>query len=331
MSKEKRPKIYFLLSVDTEEEFDWAGDFPQQHCSVENIQQLPEFQTFCDGLGIRPTYLVDYPVAADTNSAAILREIVSQGRAEIGAHLHPWCTPPLTEENGERESHVVNLSPELIVSKLEHLTEIIKTNLDVEPKSFRTGRWGTDAAVMKAVLDAGYDVESSMIPLYENTYFSFLQCLNQPYWPDMANPYLEGQQRDILEIPVSAGFNRSNYLLGRQLHAFLSRAPIKHLRIMGFLDRLKLFRKIYLSPELASAEDMKALAASEIKNQHQMLHMFIHSSSLLPGKNSYTGSALELQNFYSSIKQVVEYLHEHADVVFCTISECKVKLFPRAS
>jgi len=47
--------VRFLLSVDTEEEFDWGGRFPQEDCSVENIQCIPAFQEFCETIDIRPT------------------------------------------------------------------------------------------------------------------------------------------------------------------------------------------------------------------------------------------------------------------------------------
>ncbi|PTB98586.1 WalW protein, partial [Marinobacter sp. Z-F4-2] len=37
-------KVYFVLSVDTEEEWDWDGPFPNKVISVENVDHLPVFQ-----------------------------------------------------------------------------------------------------------------------------------------------------------------------------------------------------------------------------------------------------------------------------------------------
>ena len=48
----KADKLLFVLSVDTEEEFDWEGGFPQENCSVDNIRYLPEFHQFCESLNI---------------------------------------------------------------------------------------------------------------------------------------------------------------------------------------------------------------------------------------------------------------------------------------
>jgi hypothetical protein len=45
--------------------------------------------------------------------AKAYREIVAEGGGEIGAHLHPWNTPPLREEFTEANTMLKNLPPEL--------------------------------------------------------------------------------------------------------------------------------------------------------------------------------------------------------------------------
>ena len=59
--------VLFVLTIDTEEEWQWDEEFPQHNCSVENVEKLPAFQTFCESLGIRPTYFVDYAVASNND------------------------------------------------------------------------------------------------------------------------------------------------------------------------------------------------------------------------------------------------------------------------
>lgn len=322
MPREKRPDVQFILSVDTEEEFEWGEGFPQQNCSIENIKQIPSFQAFCDELGVRPTYFIDYPVAQDLEAAGLFREFIGQGKAEVGAHLHPWCNPPLIEENGEYESHIVHLAESLVRSKLKILTDIIYTNIGVAPRCFRTGRWGTDAKVMQALVDSSYTVDSSVIPLYENDYFSFLDYPNQPYWPNLDNLPSEGAQREILEIPVTAGFTRSNYMFWRRVHQRLSGKILRHLHLIGLLWRLKLVKKVYLSPELADTNDMKALVCAEMRNKHTVIHMFLHSSSLITSTNGYSRTSGDIVKLYQRIREVILYLEQNANVTFCTISEC---------
>ncbi|OUS25787.1 hypothetical protein A9Q99_20240 [Gammaproteobacteria bacterium 45_16_T64] len=324
-SPRKQP-VMFVLSVDTEEEFDWDGDFPQTACQTDNIEQLPEFHAFCSTLDIRPTYLVDYAVAQNPVSAAILRDIASTRNAEIGAHLHPWCTPPLQALNGEVESHVVNLPKDIVHQKLTHLTQLINDNIGVRPRCFRTGRWGINSTTLKSLIDQGYKVDSSVYPYYSNDYFSCQSALDKPYWPDPLNPNRAGAQQDIFELPVTAGFNRSNAPFWSKIHQFLAKPQFELFHPIGIAWKLKILRKIYLSPELSNTADMISLVEASLKSHHPVIHMFIHSSTLLPGKNQFTRNEKDKQALYYSIEQVLDHLIEHYDVSFCTISEASRKL-----
>jgi len=317
----KRKKMLFLLSVDTEEEFDWNGDFPQADCAVENIKCLPSLHSLCVETGIRPTYLVDYPVAATPETAAILRELAANDQAEIGAHLHPWCTPPFVGNNTERESHVVNLSIDLVRQKLAALVRAIRENLGVNPTVFRTGRWGINGDVLRAIVDAGFEVDSSVYPYYENEFFSCMDAHSRPYWPDSDNPNHAGAQREIFEIPVTAGFNRPDFEFWGAVHRWLSHPWIQPLHPVGVAWRTGMLRKIYLSPELATADDMIDLVDAAIRNDLPVLHMFLHSSTLLPGHNEYTSDHSDRDDLLGSIRRVVAHVQESTDVDFCTLSE----------
>ncbi|MBV1922355.1 MAG: polysaccharide deacetylase family protein [Pseudomonadales bacterium] len=319
-------KVLFVLSVDTEEEFDWNGEFPQQNCSVRNVQKIPEFQAFCESLSIRPTYLVDYPVANDPASAAILSTIAQSGQAEIGAHLHPWCTPPFEGGNSERESHVINLPSDLVQRKLSTLTATIKTNIGINPKAFRTGRWGTDAAILKVTLSEGYHIDSSVYPYYSNEYFSCHHPIGTPYWPSLRNPNKAGSQQNILEIPVTAGFNRPNFPFWEKIHNVLSSNLIAPLHLVALAWSTKTLRKLYLSPELSTTADMATLIDAAVNSHHPVIHMYLHSSSLLPGHNEFTRNDDDQAKFYKRIQHTVEHLTAQTDVTFCTLSEVKSRL-----
>ena len=49
----------FVLTVDTEEEFDWTRPIDRTSHSVDTIADLRKFQQFCEGVGVKPVYLVD--------------------------------------------------------------------------------------------------------------------------------------------------------------------------------------------------------------------------------------------------------------------------------
>lgn len=322
-SEAKKPKVIFVLSIDTEEEWDWDGPFPDHSCSVTNTQKLPGFHQFCTDLGIRPTYFVDYAVLNNTVGVDVLREIISKQNGEIGGHLHPWCNPPIMGETREAESHVVNLPIELVEEKLKHLNEKIQSELNVVPKAFRTGRWGINADVLQLLNRYGYTIDSSIYPYYSNDSFSCEGAPVTPYWPDFNGPLAPGSQRNVYEIPVTAGYNRKHYGFWNAIHRFLSAPPLNKLHMVGVLWNLHILRKIYLSPELTVEEDLKSLVKTAVKRGHPVIHMYLHSSSLMPKVNSFVQSNADEHELYQRIKHTLSYLQTIADVQFCTISETR--------
>lgn len=312
----KADNIIFVLSIDTEEEFDWNGPFPEHNWSVENTRLIPALQTFCESLGIKPTYLVDYPVAMTPESAALLRQLVATGKAEVGAHLHPWCTPPFEGLNTERESHVVNLDPALALRKLNALINMIETRIGVRPVSFRTGRWGINSAVMKMLADNGFTTDSSIYPFYENEFFSCLNARNIPYWPSLDNPDQPGEQRIIFELPVTAGFNRPHFRFWSRVHTFLSRGVFRLLRLVGIAWQTRLLKKLYLSPELSSHDEMTNLVDAALAEGHRVIHMYFHSSSLLTDQ----------AQIHDGIEVVIKHLQTKVSLEFLTLSEASQKL-----
>jgi hypothetical protein len=82
----------FLLTVDTEEEFDWTKPLRASGHTVDTVGWITKFQEFCGGFGVVPVYLIDYPIATSPLAAEVLREPLAQGKAEIGVQLHPGST-----------------------------------------------------------------------------------------------------------------------------------------------------------------------------------------------------------------------------------------------
>ena len=115
----------FVVTIDTEEDMPRFGSVQSQKTTFKNIQAIPRFQELCDKYNIKPTYLVVYPLTKDKKAVNILKTIQKQGRCEIGAHLHPWVTPPIEEEIHDENTHAVNLPPDLVRYKLKNLTQIL--------------------------------------------------------------------------------------------------------------------------------------------------------------------------------------------------------------
>ncbi|WP_017444351.1 polysaccharide deacetylase family protein [Gayadomonas joobiniege] len=320
MNKTK-PKVKFVLSIDTEEEWDWSGGFPEQNCSVNNIQQLPDFHAFCQSLGVRPSYFVDYAVADNQQSAACLKEILACQDSELAAHLHPWCNPPYYGSTREKESHVVNLPLHQVAEKLKQLTEKLSEAFNRQPKAFRTGRWGINGEVLKLLSAQGYTLDSSVYPFYQHKYFDCRGAPIEPYWPDWKNPNRSGNQREIMELPVSVGFNRDDFVQGQKLYEKLAADCWRWFRPVGLAWHLGLLKKLYMCPELATGAQMIELADKLLQKNIGIIHMYMHSSSLLANATGFMKKGEDSVVLKSRIAELIAHLNKVAEVDFCTISE----------
>lgn len=319
----KNKKVYFVLTVDTEEEWDWGGNFPEGSFSVQNTGCIPKFQKFCNERGVKPTYFVDYAIASDAESVSILKEPFINGKCEIGAHMHPWCTPPVEEEINPDNSHIVNLPLDLVRRKLRNLTRKIEDEFGERPVSFRSGRWGMNGELLNVLREEGYRTDSSVLPFYEDPAFSYLDAPDMPYWPDLDCITRKGAQREIFEMPASSGFNFKNFLLCNKIYGFLNSGPIRPLRIAGILSRLQIFKKVMVSPELSDASEMISCIKACLRRGHSIIHMFLHSSSLLKGAAPYVKTDEDEDRFYGNMAEVIDYLKTNTDVSFCTLTEAK--------
>ena len=106
-------KPHLFVVVDTEEQFDWSAPFSRGSTSVTAMRHIGRAQSIFDRFGIKPTYVIDYPVATQPDGFETLGEIWSRQGCQIGSHLHPWVTPPYTEDVNGRNSFTFNLEPSL--------------------------------------------------------------------------------------------------------------------------------------------------------------------------------------------------------------------------
>ncbi len=321
----KKP-ITFLLSVDTEEEWEWDGPFPEKDFAVENISKLDSFQTFCEQNAYRPVYFVDYAAAKAFPNYPQFFNSERQQNYEIGAHLHPWANPPYFGPANDEKSHIVNLPLDHVEQKLDALLTLFADTLKCKPQSFRSGRWGISEEILQLLLAKGFNIDSSVYPFYKNQYFDCLGCPLKPYWPSFNDVLSCGQQDEILEMPVTVGFNHTPFAKYAKLHDFCQKSSMKILKATAVLWHTSLMRKIYFSPEVASAKDMIDLAEASIKQGNQCLHMFMHSSSFLDNSTGFLKANGAFELICERIKGVTAHLEEKYDVTYMTASEYKLFL-----
>lgn len=300
-----------MVTIDTEEEGLWGGSYRRTGNTVNNIHGVPRFQQLCDEFGVVPTYLIDAPVVTTDWAVEILRRCQDESGAEIGTHVHPWCNPPLVEEISVEQSFLCNLPEQLQREKIEWLTQQIFEKFDRRPTSFRAGRYGLDHIGIRILEDLGYLVDSSVIPYTDYSSQSgpnFLNATLAPYVPDRDDILSSSVNRQILEVPVTVGFNRRNFERAHTCQQSIrNNTFLRKCRMEGLLDRSGLIRRIKLSPEQADASRMQALIHQCLSRRLPSLVLMFHSSSLVPGNTPYVRSAEELDEFFRRLRLTFEY------------------------
>ncbi|RPI91169.1 MAG: hypothetical protein EHM42_00200 [Planctomycetaceae bacterium] len=322
-----------LVTIDTEEEGLWGGRFPASGNTVANLRGIPRFQALCDEFSVRPTYLVDTPVAMDDYGADLLGGLQSSGRAEVGAHLHPWCTPPGNEDSSPRDSYLCNLDPGLQRAKLETLVDQITRRCGRRPTSFRAGRYGLGTAAARILVELGFTVDSSVIPFSD---FSseggpdFSSANWRPYRMAADNILKSDPAGELLEIPVGVGFSRRDFESAWRWRQWASRPHLARFRMVGLMDRLGISHRIKLSPEQADAGEMLTLIGHCVARGSPCVVLMFHSSSLVPGFSPYVPTSRRLEDFFAQLRSVFERCIGDWGMAAPTLSDFALEFSSRA-
>ncbi|MBA2883012.1 protein-tyrosine-phosphatase [Desulfosalsimonas propionicica] len=302
-----------VVTIDTEE--DNQGRYSAVDNPVKNIERLPALQKLFDKYGIRPTYLISYPVASSSKSVAALNEILAGGSCEIGMHCHPWNTPPFhpNEPVAKRDTMLCNLDENLVHAKLGFHHETIQKNFGITPVSFRAGRFGFGPAVAKSLLHLNYRVDSSVTPFVS---------WEKHYGPDFTNFFpdifrfsahglaYKEEKGPLLEVPVTIGFLQNDFAAANQRHKALEKPFAGRLHILGILGSLGLLNKLWLSPEVASAKEMIRLARKMEEKQYPLINLTFHSTSLRPGSGQFVKNSHDEFLFFEKLSTFLNHVYD---------------------
>jgi hypothetical protein len=320
--------VLLIVSIDTEED-NWHRS--RNDVTVDNIKEIRPLGAFLRRLGVRPTYFTTYQVAQDERAAAVLREVCDGDAGEIAAHLHPWNTPPLLEPFVPRNSMLKNLPADLQAAKLRCLTATLEDAFGFTPRTFRAGRYGLGRNTVAALACCGYQVDSSVSPFVDLQGLddgpTFVGAPIMPYRlaPDreVTEPAPDG---DLVEIPLSYGFNRGPFSVWDPARRALESAPFRWFHLAGLAEHAGLLRRIALCPELASVADMLTLSRRLLEHGARHLHMSWHSPTLTPGLSPFAATAADVARLYASIEAYLEGLSRLTSVTVATVSEAAAKL-----
>ena len=292
-----------VVVIDTEEEFDWSQEFSRENTAVRSMRFIWKFQDIFDEYGITPVYAVDYPVASHPDGYLPLREILKDKRCVIGAHLHPWVNPPFEEEVSRYHSFPGNLPRVLEYEKLRILGECIEDKFGHRPLIYKAGRYGTGPNTAEILEDQGYEADVSVMPLMDWSPEggpNFTDATSWPYW--------FGQNRKLMEVPVTAEFTGLLRKWGKGLYRQAYRPSLYILHAVGILARLGLVDKIRLTPEGFTVDELKRLVRTLVEEGWQVFSLAFHSPSVVPGQTPYVTSRGDLENFLQCLRIFFDFL-----------------------
>lgn len=210
------PTHYLALTIDTDPDglntyqpdrtvLNWAGlDF-----AIENFHQvLPEYPLTWY---VRADGQLDYAYGSlryllDTY-ADFWQEAVARGD-ELGWHPHLYTVP--------KDASPPEIIADTIqaLGELERIWNVIK-DMRFDFPTFRMGEGWHTAETLSLIEALGFTVDSTAIPERDDSASghprNWRDTPNRPYYPDKDIPRLEGQARNLLEIPMNSWSFQASY------------------------------------------------------------------------------------------------------------------------
>lgn len=307
-------KPQLAIVVDTEEEFDWSQPFDRANTSVSHMASIGRFQDVCERHGAKPTYVVDYPIATREPAVSALRAIQARGACDIGAHLHPWVTPPFDEGVNARNSYPGNLPRELECAKLRELARAIERHLGVRPRAYKAGRYGFGANTAEILDELGFDIDLSPCPPFD------FGIDGGPDWSAFpCEPFRLGARRSIVAIPNTGAY--IGFARGASHALYSAASALTSLRLPGVLARAGVVERLFLSPEGYELRDLQRLMRALLARGVRTFSFSLHSPSVVPGHTPYVRTDADLAAFLERCSRFFEYFTRDLGGSFTTPAE----------
>lgn len=300
-----------LLTVDTEEEFDWRGPFRREGYGLSHVAAIPRFQNFCETLGARPVYLVDWPIVHDARAVEIIGDAVRRGTAEMGVQLHPWVNPPFDEEVSVHNSFAGNLPQGLEAAKFMRLRDAVETAFGAAPLIYRAGRYGLGPHTADLLKSAGIKVDTSVRPLFDYSPQGGADYSGHPL-----APYWVDAERSLLELPLTSAYWGPLRQLGPAIHRVQRHLPT----VFSGFSRFRLLERIALTPEGVSAEEALRGVDLALDSGLPVLVLSLHSPTLAPGHTPYAKDEAMVERLYGWLEAVYAHLAARG-VTSCTVTD----------
>ncbi|MDV2079721.1 polysaccharide deacetylase family protein [Marinobacter xestospongiae] len=290
-----------LVVIDTEEEFDWNAEPDSAADSVDAMAHVGRVQDIFNDYGICPCYVVDYPVASKPEGYRLLKQFADAGQCEIGAHLHPWVTPPVSETLSRSNMYPGNLPAALEKAKLQSLRDTIADNFGTAPVAYKAGRYGFGPNTPAILRELGFTIDLSVCPPLDSRADG-----GPDYRYFNAEPFFFGaDDPSILELPCTGEF--VGWANGWSVPLFEMANRLKRFKVPGILSRLGAVDRLMLSPEGFSPEEHIKLTRFLLKRGVRTFTWSFHSPSVVPGNTTYVKDDQQLREFLDSFRRFFDF------------------------
>ena len=219
-------------------------------------------------------------------------------RAEIGAHLHPWSTPPFQEMSLREPVPPEQLPTPILREKFANLVAEVWRSLGVKPTSFRAGRFDVGPKALGLLPEFGFKVDSSVAPLTLKGGDDYFLAPADPFrltqQPPGKPPLLEAP---LTLVPLISLLPRALARLAPRLSLSAGRRLLSCFQYLGAAG---------IQPAWFSLPSMRLAAALHRSRGGRVLTMFFHSTELIPGGNRLFPSEAAVAGFVGKIRDLPE-------------------------
>jgi len=132
----------------------------------------------------------------------------------------------------------------------------------------------------------------------------------------------------MVQLPASVGYLKGDFRRWNRVENMIRSSPVKHLGLLGILDRLSILQKVAFSPEIATGSQMCRLAETFFQKKYRYINLFFHSSTLLPGLTPFVKTESDRDEFLSRIEYLLAHLEERgiASVTATEVAQAELGL-----
>jgi hypothetical protein len=303
-----------VISIDVEEEGLFSGEYARTPLGVSNVAQLQRLEFIPREFGFPLSLLVTYHAARDPAAREVLKYWRDRYGAEIGAHLHPWNTPPFADLSEPEPVRSEKMPLPVLKEKLANLVSAIQEGLGVTPRSFRMGRFDWGLKLLSLLPEIGFQVDSSMVPLTQKVggpdYF-----LAPPDPFRLPVPGAAGET--LLEIPLTMiPLCPAAARLVYRLSAGFPGARGEPLR--GWFPYVL---ALGIHPVWFPFPSMRFAVRLHRGRGGRVLNMFLHSSELMVGGTPQIPTEAAVERLVQKIRRFITWLQDTGPVQGVTLSE----------